>query len=29
MVSAIEEKELFELNNKFKANPMPIDMFMP
>lgn len=29
MIQEIEEKEEFELNNKFKANPLPLDMFVP
>lgn len=29
MVKEIEEKEEFELNNKFKANPIPLSMFVP
>lgn len=29
MVKEIEEKEEFELNNKFKANPVPLYMFAP
>ncbi|CAD8151557.1 unnamed protein product [Paramecium octaurelia] len=29
MVKEIEEKEEFELQNKFKANPIPLSMFVP